>query len=92
MITITERVVKSDRRRERAMVEQQFLLKAHESSPSAIPKAIFSVRLSRAKDELEDPRKITLTRAKWDLRIGSAKTVFESRSGSIRIRREARKF
>jgi ATP-binding cassette subfamily F protein 3 len=85
-ITITERVVKSDRRRERAMAEQRgshptcrppfatftncppyaALLKAHEassSSASAIAEAVFTVRLSRARHEAEEARKIAQRRS-----------------------------
>jgi hypothetical protein len=81
-LTVTEHVVRSDRRRERAMAEQQrlfiymtyifylihpnstVLFKAYESSSSsAIPEAVFSIRLSRAKDELDDARKIALKRS-----------------------------
>ena len=82
-LTVTERVVKSDRRREKALLEQQSfylsilvdflsllslaylaLLKAFEStSITAIAEALFFIRLSRAKDEAEEARKIAQRRS-----------------------------
>ncbi|TFK35712.1 P-loop containing nucleoside triphosphate hydrolase protein [Crucibulum laeve] len=64
-ISVTNHVVRSDRRRERALAEQHFLLKAHESSASAfdIAKAVFSVRLLRANDELDEAKKIAQRRS-----------------------------
>ncbi|KDQ06596.1 hypothetical protein BOTBODRAFT_246354 [Botryobasidium botryosum FD-172 SS1] len=63
-LTVTERVVKSDRRREKATSEYQLLTKAFEStSPTALVEAVALINLSRSQYELEEAKKIALRRS-----------------------------
>ncbi|KAF8881791.1 P-loop containing nucleoside triphosphate hydrolase protein [Infundibulicybe gibba] len=63
-ISIVDRVVKSDYRREKALGEYQLLMDGYEaSSPSAIAQVVHAIRLSRARDELEEAEKIAQRRS-----------------------------